>query len=137
MSKLSKLCRERLLEAKRNNPKLSWDEIEAVIETCELEIIKNSRQPRSERKRNELLDAFMLACNLDPQKQTNAAVRAAAVALADIRSVSPLVKPDEFKRRALIYRRKHPDWPLTPSALAKWWGDCHPLNPVSQFNTIH
>lgn len=58
-------------------------------------------------------------------------------ALADIRSVSPLVKAEEFKTRAQIYRKKHPDWPLTPSALAKWWGDCHPLNPVSQFTTIH
>ena len=137
MSKLSKLCREKLLEAKRNNPKLSWDEIERVIEGCELEIIKESRQPRTPRKRNELLDAFMLACNLDPEKQTNAAVRAAAVALADIRSVSPLVKPDEFKARAQTYRKKHPDWPLTPSALSKWWGDCQPINQPSQFTTIH
>lgn len=32
-------------------------------------------------------------------------------------------KPEHVAHRAQVYRLKHPDWALTPSALVKWWAD--------------
>ena len=44
-------------------------------------------------------------------------------ALADIAAVTPDLTPEEFGIRASKYRRDHPDWELTPTALCTHWGE--------------
>lgn len=53
---------------------------------------------------------------------TRSAWAQAATALRDIKEVSPEVTPDDIKVKASAYRNAHPEWDLTPTALAKHWG---------------
>ena len=43
-----------------------------------------------------------------------------------IMEASPAVTPEEIARRAALYRRRHPTWPLTVTALCKYWGEFAP-----------
>lgn len=74
------------------------------------------------RPRNELLDALVSACGGDPEQTTKAGWSQAATALRDIRQVAPNVTVDVLRQKAEAYRKTHPDWQLTTSALAKHWG---------------
>lgn len=74
-------------------------------------------------ERDALFDAFALSCGINPTEATPPIKRSIAVALADILSVSPDVTPNDFRDRAEAYKKKHKDWPLTCSALAKYWGE--------------
>jgi len=73
------------------------------------------------RQRNKLLDALVAATGGDPLVTTRPAMRAAGVALAEIRAVCPDLTPQVIDRAAKAYSQAHRDWPLTPSALAKHW----------------
>ncbi len=42
---------------------------------------------------------------------------------------------EEIARRAATYRRKHPTWDLTPSALVKWWAECAPTTGAGNDDT--
>ena len=74
------------------------------------------------RQRNELLDALVSACGGDPIQTTKSGWGQAATALSDIRQVAPNVTVDVLRQKAEAYRKAHPDWELTTSALAKHWG---------------
>jgi hypothetical protein len=74
------------------------------------------------RKRNEVLDALVESCGGDPLQTTKAGWSQAATALADIRQVAPDVTAETIREKAAAYRKAHPDWDLTTSALAKHWG---------------
>jgi len=81
-------------------------------------------QPRKSgqiRQRNELLDALVSATGGDPLAATQTALKAAGVALAEIKTVCPELTPQIIDRAAKAYTRAHRDWPLTPHALAKNW----------------
>lgn len=80
---------------------------------------KKSKTPRP---RNEILDALVSACGGDPNQTTKAGWGQAASALADIRQVAPNVTVDVLRQKADAYRKAHPDWQLTTTALAKHWG---------------
>jgi hypothetical protein len=83
------------------------------------------QKPKKERKpveRNPVLDALVECCGGDVSTTTRSAWVQAATALRDIKEVSPQVTHDEIKEKASTYRRLHPDWDLTSSALAKHWG---------------
>ena len=80
------------------------------------------KKPKATRPRNELLDGLVSACGGDPEQTTKAGWSQAATALRDIRQVAPNVTVDVLRQKAEAYRKAHPDWELTTSALAKHWG---------------
>lgn len=82
---------------------------------------KTPRKQPVPRKRNEFVDALAEACGGHPQTMTKSAIRAVAIAWAEIHAVSPDCTPDELKRRAERYRSIHPTWPCTAGAIAKHW----------------
>lgn len=77
---------------------------------------------KAPKQRNEILDALVACCGGDPLQTTNAGWSQAATALRDIRQVAPEVTADTIREKAAAYRKAHPDWDLTTSALAKHWG---------------
>lgn len=82
-------------------------------------------KPKKERKpveRNPVLDALVETCGGDPLATTRSGWAQAATALRDIKEVFPEVTVDDIKAKALAYRKSHPEWDLTPMALAKHWG---------------
>lgn len=82
-------------------------------------------KPKKERKpveRNPVLDALVETCGGDPLATTRLGWAQAATALRDIKEVFPEVTVDDIKAKAFAYRRSHPEWDLTPMALAKHWG---------------
>lgn len=89
------------------------------------------RAPSATRARNELLDALVEACGRNPTETTKPAWQEAATALAAIKEVCPAVTRAELLARAAVYVRKHRDWELTPSSLAKWWDDCATKKPAA------
>ena len=76
------------------------------------------------RARNELLDCLAAVDGSNPDQVTPTAWPAIATALKAIKAVCPSVTVDEIQRRARNYAQKHPDWSLTPNALAKNWAGC-------------
>lgn len=78
--------------------------------------------PPAPRARNLLLDTLATIDGSNVDEVTKSAWAGIGKALAEIKSVSADVTPEEIQRRAAIYRQKHPDWPLTPFAIAKHWG---------------
>lgn len=75
------------------------------------------------REQAELFNALSMACGHNPLECSPAMKKTIAVALSDIRGVTPGLTAEEINRRAREYKRKHKDWPLTPSSLAKYWGE--------------
>ena len=76
------------------------------------------------RKRDLLFDAMAEACGHDLTQLTKSSAAAIAKATSEIR---PICKtPDEVWEKAAIYKKLHPDWVLTPSALAKYWSSLKP-----------
>jgi hypothetical protein len=45
-----------------------------------------------------------------------------------IMEASPDVTAEEIARRAALYRRKHPTWPLTATSLCKYWSEFGPAD---------
>jgi len=83
--------------------------------------------------RDALFDALAASCGYNPLEVTRMAGASIGVALADIASVTPNLSPEEFAARAARYKKLHPDWELTPTALATHWpelgvGDMGPTN---------
>lgn len=76
------------------------------------------------RKRNELVDTLAEIEGSDPLQLTRSHARSLGVAVAEIKTATPDVSPEEIRRRASVYRRKHPDWELTGPSLAKHWAGC-------------
>ena len=118
-----------LLRAKRNaeinGKQLFEDDLVTIIEPMIPRPVLNSfsRAPIP-RKRNDLLDALVFVCGGNPHELTSPGLRTAAVALADIKTVCPSLTIMELEDRVTVYKRKHPQWDLTPASLAKWWAEC-------------
>jgi hypothetical protein len=81
-----------------------------------------TKKQRKPTQRNPLIDAIVEACGGDIPSTTRPAWAQAATALRDIKEVQPNVTAEDIKAKASTYRRLHPDWDLTSSALAKHWG---------------
>lgn len=73
---------------------------------------------------NPLWDALASVDGSNLSQMTRPAREAVGKALKDIREVMSDVTAEEILRRAEIYRAKHKDWDLTPSALARHWPNC-------------
>ena len=85
----------------------------------------DGKKPRKERKpveRNPIIDALVESCGGEIATTTRPAWVQAATALRDIKEVSPVVTVEDIKAKAAAYRKAHPEWNLTPLALAKHWG---------------
>ena len=74
------------------------------------------------RKRDEVWDALMLVCGV--RDVTGSARGAYNRAAKDLREVG--ATPQEIGARAMVYRERWPDVSLTPTALARRWGECDP-----------
>lgn len=118
------------LRIAKSQGEVSWGRVAEIIDKTlveggpalslsgEFPLNKKVRVPR---KRDELIDGLIVVCGFDPLTATPRAVRAAAVATAEIKSVHPLLTTEDLERTAKLYKRNHPDWPLTPNALASHW----------------
>ena len=117
--------------AKELGRRLTVDEWKATVQTAferhmaEAQKAEESVKPAkiSAREQAELFNALSMACNHNPLECSPAMKKTIAVALSDIRGVTPGLTAEEIHRRAREYKRKHKDWPLTPSSLAKYWGE--------------
>lgn len=76
------------------------------------------------RKRDPLFDALAETCGLNLAEMTRPAASRVAAALATLRDLDPT--PEDIRKRAETYRRLHPDWELTPTALAAHWPELTP-----------
>lgn len=76
------------------------------------------------KERETLFDGLCGACGIQREGMTAAFKRNIAVALTQIMAVTPGLTVNEIILRAREYRRKHPTWHLSPSALAKYWNTC-------------
>lgn len=74
--------------------------------------------------RDDLWDSLVDALELDPQGITKNRRGKLNTALKQLREVG--ATPDEVKRRAKRYRREHPDWAFTETALASHWASLAP-----------
>lgn len=84
------------------------------------------------RKRNPAFDALAVVGGGNLIELTKSAAGIVAKALAEIEGVSKCVTSEEIKLRAAQYKRLHPQWDLTPTALAKHWaslGSATAVNP--------
>jgi hypothetical protein len=88
---------------------------------------KGRESVETTRARNPLVDAMVAACGGDPMQTTKTAFAQAGVALSSISEVCPNVTPEMIHAKAAAYRKAHPDWSLTTSALAKHWGNVGPI----------
>lgn len=127
-------CERLKLAREQAGGTLAWQKVAAIIQAsfeqeiaCFAAINGAPRKPRAApatpRKRDEHIDSLVYACGGDPFQLTRAAIQAAAVAVAEIKQVSPDVSVEEIKRRVQRYKEKHRDWPLTPMAVSKNWHD--------------
>jgi hypothetical protein len=127
-------CERLKLAREQAGGTLAWSKVADIIQksfeqevACFCAINGAPRKPRAApatpRKRDEHIDALVYACGGDPFQLTRAAIQAAAVAVAEIKQVSPDLSVDEIKRRVQRYKEKHRDWPLTPMAISKNWHD--------------
>lgn len=73
--------------------------------------------------RDTLFDGLCIACGINPNEVTRPAGATIGTALADIAAVTPDLTPEAMSQRAARYKNLHPDWELTPSALATHWGE--------------
>lgn len=120
-------CAARGKALNRRLTRLEWLQAvsEAYVAFQGEEARKTERTARiSSRQQTELFNALCLACGINPLETTSAMKKTVSVAIADIRTVTPNVTPDEIASRARTYKNKHRDWPLTPMALTKHWGEC-------------
>ena len=73
------------------------------------------------RRRNPVFDALAVVGGAKLEELTRSAAGAVAEALKQIMAVTPSVTAGEITARAARYRLLHPQWELTPTALAKHW----------------
>ena len=117
-------CKAKGLSVSRRLTPSEWKEtVQLAFDEAMQELQADQKSPSiSKREQTELFNALAMACGANPLECPSAMKKSIAVALADIRSVSPNLTCDEISRRARAYRNKHRDWPLTPASLCKYWG---------------
>lgn len=112
-------------EATRLGRKLTRAECIAKLDEFAHEqgVLRQRKPKGAARARDLLFDALALSTGTkDLSQLTRAAARAIAVALADIRAVTPDLTVDEIHRRAAAYKRRWTDpRNLSAPALAKHW----------------
>lgn len=117
-------CAARAQELGRRLNEAEWKEtVQSVYDQFPHEPAAPAAPKIDKRQQAELFNALAMACGINPLECPTAMKKTISVALADIRTVTPNLTPDEIGRRARAYKSKHRDWPLTAMSLAKWWGE--------------
>jgi hypothetical protein len=118
-------CKAKAEELGRKLTAEEWkDVVQFTFDAAQAEWMEQASTPKiDKRTQAELFNSIAMACGMNPLECTSAMKKTIAVALADIRSVTPGLTPDEIAKRARTYKTKHRDWPLTVMSLAKYWGD--------------
>lgn len=122
------ICTEAIFLEKTNRqisggPPLTKGDVIRIIREMDALRMDKPAQPKA-KPRNPLLDALATLNGAVLAEVTPAMFKQAVGALRDIKTVCPDVTPTEIQRRAATYRAKWPAMTLSPTALAKWWGDC-------------
>lgn len=89
------------------------------------EKLASKKKPKgTPRERNLLWDELALSTGQRNLTEiSRSAGRLIGTALADIKEALPDVTPEEIRRRADLYKRRHPTWTISAPALAKHWGE--------------
>ena len=115
-------CAAKAKELGRRLNGAEWKQtVQSVYDQFQAEAAAGSKIDK--RTQTELFNAMAMACGINPLECPAVMKKTISVALADIRTVTPNLTPDEIGRRARAYKSKHRDWPLTAMSLAKWWGE--------------
>jgi hypothetical protein len=81
--------------------------------------VKRTLEPLGKQKRDELFEALLEVCNMNPSALTRSARGGVNGALGQLRQVR--ATPDAVRAAARAYARIFPTATLTPSAMAKHW----------------
>lgn len=76
------------------------------------------------RARDDVWDAMLAVCGIDPTQITKASRGAYNRAAADLRTIA--ATPHDIAERAAVFRRRWPDASLTPTSLVRRWPECDP-----------
>jgi hypothetical protein len=79
---------------------------------------------RNQRARDEVWDALLVVCGVNPDRVPDSARGKYNRAVADLKKLG--ATRDEIRQRAQVYRLKWPDVSMTPNALVVHWGECDP-----------
>ena len=85
-------------------------------------LVKNEKDllgAKAPRARDQLFDALVMVCQIDPTALTSSARGAANKAIKELREVG--AEPEQVVQAASAYRLRYPGAAVTPSALAKHW----------------
>lgn len=107
---------------KQNGKQLAYEKVSIEKEKEEEEEITTGNLPvarRAERPRDLLFEAVAEECGIDWHNLTPSSRGPLARAVAELRKVDAV--PEEVPDRAMRYRNRFRDAPLTPTALAKHW----------------
>jgi biotin operon repressor len=87
---------------------------------------------KAPRKRDDLFNALVEVCQIDPSSMTSSARGAANRAIKELREVG--ATPEQVVQAASSYRSRYSEAAVTPSALAKHWPSllehAHPPRPI-------
>lgn len=84
-------------------------------------------RPKSSRSHlDELFDALCAVQGCNSTQMTRSMKGCIVESRKQIMEASPDVTGAEIARRAALYRRKHPTWPLTATSLCKYWSEFGP-----------
>ncbi len=124
------VCERLKLAREEAGGTLPWSHVSDIIQKAYIQEITaftarlappTAKRAPVKRERNEFIDTLAEATGSNPIMMTPAAIRTVAIAWAEIKTVSPACTVEEIRTRAAVYKRKHPEWPLTATALSKHW----------------
>jgi hypothetical protein len=90
------------------------------------------REPVKKVRREALFDALVAVMGLNPTEITKTRKKTLAVVISELLEVSPDLTPEDIDTRAKSYRRKHPTWPFTETALSKHWSELGPAASLTR-----
>jgi len=86
-------------------------------------------RPKSTRSHlDSLFDALCAVQGCNGSQMTRSMKGCIVESRKQIMEASPDVTAEEIARRAALYRRKHPTWPLTATSLCKYWSEFGPAD---------
>ncbi len=92
-------------------------------------------RPKSTRSHlDSLFDALCAVQGCNGSQMTRSMKGCIVESRKQIMEASPDVTAEEISRRASLYRRKHPTWPLTATSLCKHWPSLGPYKDKTQLS---
>lgn len=121
----SRLLFEKLNQARKQSPdgKLSVEKWHAVVSEQVAALLAAPKKKRVKGERNPEIDALAEAVGLNLAQVAPMRWKRLGAALADIKAALPTVTPEEIKRRANLFRQRHPTWTMSETSLAMHWSE--------------